>query len=192
MTVMELSRADARRHRTVLLETAAAVFLEFGITTSLDTVVTRSGLGRATLYRHFPDRAVLVLALVDASLDRLEVAIASLHRGAGQWQAIVEQVAAELTSNPALADAWRVVDPRSEASLVRQRRFCELCAGPVREAVHAGIVRPDLRPDDMILIVAMIGTAMREKDETARKAMIARLTELILGGVQAPPRTADE
>ena len=192
MTVMEPLRADARRHRTVLLDTAATVFLEFGITTSLDTVVTRSGLGRATLYRHFPDRAALVLALVDASLDQLEAAVASMHCGVGQWQAIVDQVAAELAINPALADAWRVVDPRSEATLVRQRRFCELCAGPVKAAVQAGSVRPDLEPDDMILIVAMIGTAMREKDETRRKAMIARITELILGGVQAPPRTADE
>ncbi|WP_242154219.1 hypothetical protein [Sphingomonas sp. BAUL-RG-20F-R05-02] len=129
------------------------------------------------------------MALVDASLDRMEVAIASLHRGVGKWQAIVDQVAAELAINPALADAWRVVDPQSEASLVRQRRFCALCAGPVSEAVQEGIVRPDLRPDDMILIVAMIGTAMREKDEAARKTMIARLTELLLGGVQ-PGRSA--
>lgn len=181
---MELLRADARRHRAVLLDTAAAVFLEFGITTSLNTVILRSGLGRATLYRHFPDRAALVLALVDASLDRLEAAAASQPRGTGQWQMIVHQVAAELASNPALADAWRVVDPRSEASILRQRRFCELCIEPVREAVKAGTIRPDLRVDDMILIVGMIGTAMREKDETARKAMIARLTALILGGVQ--------
>lgn len=159
------------------------MFLDFGITASLDIIVERSGLGRATLYRHFTDRTALVLALVDASLERLERFLAALPPGTDRWLPLVRQLGEEMTINPALADAWRVIDPRSEVSLIRQRRFCEMFEAPLTAALKSGLVRPDLRTADMILLVGMIGTAVREKNGEARQAMIARLLDLILTGV---------
>jgi AcrR family transcriptional regulator len=41
-------------------------------------VIERAGLGRATLYRHFPDRTALMMALLDRAIDAFESAAAEL------------------------------------------------------------------------------------------------------------------
>jgi AcrR family transcriptional regulator len=62
-------RADARRNQAQLLAAARDVFVERGPGVSLDEVARRAGVGIATLYRRFPDRAALLHAVV---LDALE------------------------------------------------------------------------------------------------------------------------
>ena len=50
-------RADARRNRRQVLAAAAQVFVEQGADAPLDDIARRAGVGIATLYRRFPDRA---------------------------------------------------------------------------------------------------------------------------------------
>ena len=64
-------RADARRNRARLLEVAHAAFMAGGVMASMDDIARRSGVGIGTLYRHFPTREDLVLALVADDLERL-------------------------------------------------------------------------------------------------------------------------
>lgn len=56
-------RADARRNRANLLEAAAAAFLESGIEVPVRDVAARAGVGMGTIYRHYPTRADLVIAV---------------------------------------------------------------------------------------------------------------------------------
>jgi len=56
-------RADARRNRELLLVAAKEVFSERGPDAPLDEVARRAGVGSATLYRHFPDRRELLIAV---------------------------------------------------------------------------------------------------------------------------------
>jgi AcrR family transcriptional regulator len=56
-------RADARRNRRQVLAAAAQVFVEQGADAPLDDIARRAGVGIATLYRRFPDRAALVRAV---------------------------------------------------------------------------------------------------------------------------------
>ena len=67
-------RADARRNRRRLLDAAVPVILETGGDPSLDAIAQRAGVGIGTLYRHFPDRQVLLRTVV---LDVLERTIAA-------------------------------------------------------------------------------------------------------------------
>jgi AcrR family transcriptional regulator len=62
-------RADARRHREQVLAAARDVFVELGADAPLDEVARRAGVGIATLYRRFADRAALQRAV---ALDVLE------------------------------------------------------------------------------------------------------------------------
>jgi AcrR family transcriptional regulator len=61
-------RADARRNRRQVLAAAAQVFVEQGAAAPLDDIARHAGVGIATLYRRFPDRAALVRAV---ALDAL-------------------------------------------------------------------------------------------------------------------------
>ncbi|MGA8245534.1 MAG: helix-turn-helix domain-containing protein [Nocardioides sp.] len=64
-------RADAVRNRERLVDAAREVFREQGYDASLDEVAKRAGVGAGTLYRHFPSREVLVDAIMQSWVDRV-------------------------------------------------------------------------------------------------------------------------
>jgi AcrR family transcriptional regulator len=71
-------RADAERNRLRLLETAKAAFAEKGSSASLDEIAKTAGVGPGTLYRHFPTRETLVLAVYQNEIEHLLTAAESL------------------------------------------------------------------------------------------------------------------
>lgn len=61
--------AAALRTRQSLVEAAAAVFVERGVQAPVREVAARAGVGVGTVYRHFPDRAELVVAVYRHQID---------------------------------------------------------------------------------------------------------------------------
>ncbi|MEU6794754.1 helix-turn-helix domain-containing protein [Nonomuraea wenchangensis] len=61
-----MERADAARNRARILEAAAALFAERPPQdVTMDDIAKRAGVGRGTLYRRYPDRASIAVALLD-------------------------------------------------------------------------------------------------------------------------------
>ena len=56
-------RADARRNEAILLDAAAAEFVVAGVDAPVRNIAARAGVGLGTIYRHFPTRAKLVVAV---------------------------------------------------------------------------------------------------------------------------------
>ena len=56
-------RADAARNVQALIAAAKELFDEQGLDVALDEVARRAGVGNATLYRNFPTRADLIVAV---------------------------------------------------------------------------------------------------------------------------------
>ena len=56
-------RADARRNEATLLDAAAAAFVESGVNVPVREIAARAGVGVGTIYRHFPTRADLIVAV---------------------------------------------------------------------------------------------------------------------------------
>ena len=56
-------RADARRNEGALLDAAAAVFITSGVEAPVRDIAASAGVGVGTVYRHFPTRADLVVAV---------------------------------------------------------------------------------------------------------------------------------
>ena len=56
-------RADARRNEAALLDAAAAVFVRSGVEAPVRDIAAEAGVGTATIYRHFPTRADLIIAV---------------------------------------------------------------------------------------------------------------------------------
>lgn len=65
-------RADAQRNRDRIVEVAREVFREQGYDASLDLVAKQAGVGAGTLYRHFPNREVLLDAIMQSWVDRVQ------------------------------------------------------------------------------------------------------------------------
>ena len=56
-------RADAQRNEQTLLAAAAATFVTSGVDAPIREIAAAAGVGVATIYRHFPTRADLVVAV---------------------------------------------------------------------------------------------------------------------------------
>src|SRR6516225_9819446 len=56
-------RPDAQRNEQALLAAAAAVFVTSGVQAPVRDIATAAGVGMGTIYRHFPTRADLVIAV---------------------------------------------------------------------------------------------------------------------------------
>src|SRR6185503_17439703 len=62
-------RVDARRNIGSLLEAAKTAFATSGVDTPAKEIATRAGVGVGTLYRHFPRRSDLVVAVLEREID---------------------------------------------------------------------------------------------------------------------------
>lgn len=65
------TRSDARRNNDSLLDAAAAIFSTAGVEAPLRDIATRAGVGTATIYRHFPTRADLIIAVYRHQVEDL-------------------------------------------------------------------------------------------------------------------------
>lgn len=64
-------RADAERNRRKILDAAASVFAERGVTATVNEVALAAGVGVGTVYRKFPDKEAVFDALFDVKIDNL-------------------------------------------------------------------------------------------------------------------------
>jgi AcrR family transcriptional regulator len=61
--VVARKRADAVRNEKTLLDAAAAVFVASGVDAPVRDIAAKAGVGTGTIYRHFPTRADLIIAV---------------------------------------------------------------------------------------------------------------------------------
>ncbi|NEW41340.1 TetR/AcrR family transcriptional regulator [Nocardia cyriacigeorgica] len=85
-------RADARRNEQTLLDAAAAAFVASGVDVPVRDIAARAGVGVGTIYRHFPTRADLIVAVyrhqVEACAEAGPALLASSdspHAALGRW-----------------------------------------------------------------------------------------------------------
>ncbi|SES32500.1 TetR/AcrR family transcriptional regulator [Lentzea albida] len=86
-------RADARRNAGSVLEAAAAVFVTSGVEAPIREIAARAGVGTATIYRHYPTRADLILAVYRSQVESLsEAGPALLASEPGPHQALTKWI----------------------------------------------------------------------------------------------------
>ena len=67
----ERRRADVRRNEKALLDAAAAAFVAAGVDAPVRDIAARAGVGVGTVYRHFPTRADLIVAVYRHQVEEL-------------------------------------------------------------------------------------------------------------------------
>jgi len=175
---MPTQRADAAARRAQILDAADAVFGQHGVNAPLDLVVERAQVGRATLYRNFPDRTALVEALLQRTVNRIARQVQSLGDRDDALFEVLEGMANRIVQSPALSDYWRAVDP--DQIPIRAARET------IARAVAAGLCRPDLETTDISLISGMLGAALRGKTRDERARLATRALQLLRGGLRGP------
>ncbi|MDN3354315.1 TetR/AcrR family transcriptional regulator [Actinomadura sp. DC4] len=156
-------RADARRNRERLLQTAKTAFAEEGLSVSLDEIARRAGVGPGTLYRHFPTKESLFAAVVDERLrDLLDHARALLTApdAAAALFALVERLAGEASAKRDLVDALAGTDVGPEVAATAAGLRAEI-GRLLSRAQESGAIRPDVTTADLMALLSGLFVALR-------------------------------
>ena len=180
---MTPSRPDVAARRAQLLDAAASVFSEHGITAPLDLVVERAALGRATLYRHFPDRTALVSGLMGRAAERLEAQARDVAGDPDGLLALLQTIADGIVQSPALVDYWRGANRDDPTLMAARARVLAAFAPAVALAIAHGRCRPDLTAEDVALASGMLGAALRGRSAGERQRLGERAMQLLWQGL---------
>lgn len=155
-------RADARRNRERVLAAATEVFAEQGADASVAEIARRAGVGAGTLFRHFPTKHDLLLATLELGFDDIQSAIVEAEGIEGGWDGLVHvlTVCAEIQSRD--RGFLESVGPElfREPSLQRRNRERMDSLGALLERARAaGLVRDDLRAEDIPFLLSAVGGA---------------------------------
>ena len=183
-------RADAQRNRARVLETAAQVFAEEGLSVPVHEIARRAGVGTGTVSRHFPHKQDLFAAIL---LSRLERLIAQADSLAGQQDpgtafftllsTLVREGATHRGLAEALAGAGYDLDAAAEEAGYDVTAGLR---GLLERAQAAGAVRDDIDYADVKAL--MTGCLLRvEGRADSDLAALERVTAVLCDGLRAGP-----
>jgi AcrR family transcriptional regulator len=142
-------RADARRNEQTLLDAAGAVFVASGVDAPVRDIAAKAGVGMGTIYRHFPTRADLVIAVYRHQVEACAAAgptlletASSPYEALTQWVGLFTDF---LVTKHGLAAALRSDQARFEAlHAYFLDRLVPVCGALLDAATSAGEVSADV------------------------------------------------
>jgi AcrR family transcriptional regulator len=179
-------RADKARNRARILAVASDAFAENGMETQMDDVAAAAGLGVGTLYRHFPTKDALMVALVERKFDRiLEVTRRGIDRDNGEPFEIFADVmregsevaAADATAQDVLMRAGDALWAQVEPTLTELQAATQVL---IDRAQRAGTMRDDISAADVPMIMCGVSATMSVAQWDWR-----RYLEIVLDGLKA-------
>jgi AcrR family transcriptional regulator len=147
MVAAPRKRADARRNEKSLLDAAAEAFVAAGVDVPVREIAARAGVGVGTIYRHFPTRADLIVAVyrhqVEACAEAGPALLASESSPYAALAAWIDRFVDFLVTKHGLAEAMQS-DNAGFAALHAYflDRLVPVCDALLAAAVTTGEVRP--------------------------------------------------
>ncbi len=179
----------AHRHevRDAIMDTTAALVAERGLrSVTMSQIAERTGIGRATLYKYFPDVEAIVAAWHERHVAGHLHRLTELARGDGpvdeRLRAVLEQIA--MIQLEGHAGALGPLLHRPEHVGQAHHHLAELMRDLLVAGVEAGRVRADAPPDELVgYCLNALATARGLDSETA----VRRLAAMTLAGLRPEP-----
>jgi AcrR family transcriptional regulator len=175
-----------REVREAILDAAAALVAEHGLlAVTMSQIAEDTGIGRATLYKYFPDvEAVLAAWHERQVIGHLEQLAEIAHRSGapGERLGAVLETYAVLAHGIHGADVGAVLRQGAHHAAAHGR-LRDLVRGLLAEAAAAGEIRDDVSPDELAAYCLHALTAARSLPS---KAAVRRLVAVTLAGLRAP------
>ena len=183
-------RVDAQRKMVSLLQAALEVFAQSGVDAPVREIAERAGVGLGTVYRHFPHRSNLIVAVfqsrVDACADAASVFASKYEPGEAlaRWmQRFVDFIA----TKRGLAAALHSGDPAYSALPgYFNKRLLPALKTLLDTAVSAGVVRPGIEAEDLLRAVATLCHGPHGAEPVYARRMVALLVDGLRYGATTP------
>ncbi|MEZ0109093.1 AcrR family transcriptional regulator [Catenulispora sp. EB89] len=177
-------RSDARENRARILAAARESIATDG-DTSMNQIAQRAGVGAGTLYRNFPTREALILAVYQEEVDRITGTVPALLGQMPPVEALrhwTTDLVAAMRRKHGLGDAL---------SAAGHQAITEQTYGPVIAAIKEfldagkrdGSIREDADPGDFLQLTGALWRAASGPEDRS-----PRMLALILDGLRAGAR----
>ncbi|MEU8248866.1 helix-turn-helix domain-containing protein [Nonomuraea sp. NPDC048916] len=164
-----------------LITAAREVFAGAGYNAPLSMVARAAGVGQGSLYRHFPDRIGLALAVFEDSVADLEALAAEPGTTLDDVLALITEQTIASTAFINMVSA----PPRPDPRIVEVRdRVARLLEGRLSEARRAGRVRADMTADDLVMAVGMLASLLANIPAAERPETAERMWRLLRSGIE--------
>jgi AcrR family transcriptional regulator len=171
-------RADARANREAVLSAATTLYVEHGVDVPFEDIAQRAGVGRATMYRHFPTRDALLLAMLEQLVAELEDVAADIPQTPSGFFRLFRAAVRLQVDNLPLVQLLPPVLPEGVDRL--RDRIDAVYRRPLDVAKTAGTVRPGLSTADVRVLVSMLSAVIRPQTSEADRRRALRLARTAL------------
>ncbi len=174
-------RADAQRNLRSLLQAAMDVFTESGVDAPVRAIAERAGVGVGTVYRHFPQRADLIVAVMKSRIDDCAdaaVSIAAEHDPGEALSRWMQRYVDFILTKRGLSNALQS-DHAAYAALPDYfyARLRPALASLLRTAVEQGAIRPGYEADELLRAAATLCKANPVEDTALTRKMVGLLVD---------------
>ncbi len=180
-------RADARRNEKALLDAAADVFVRSGVQAPVREIAARAGVGMGTIYRHFPTRADLIVAVYRHQVQSCVQAGEALLAGdeapfvaLAQW---IDRFVDFLITKHGLAAVLRSDSDFSALHAHFLERLVPVCGRLLRAAAQQHAIRADIEAFELMYAVGNLCVGSTDPRYDARG-----MVRLLVGGLASPGR----
>jgi AcrR family transcriptional regulator len=179
MVVETHLRSDAQRNLERILEAARAVFAERGLDASVADVAAQAGVGTATIFRRFPTKDDLCVAVIESELEALLAEAEAATSLADLMTAVLERYVADRCLCDAIGSG---LFERPSIQALKQRvgaSFDTL----LRREQEAGTIRPEVMTEDIEYLVNALGQQGMRMEKTSPGSW-RKYVDLVLGGLK--------
>jgi AcrR family transcriptional regulator len=173
--------------RDAILDTAGALVAEHGLlSVTMSRVAEETGIGRATLYKYFPDVEAILIAWHERHVSVHLEHLAEIRDQPGDPRKRLEAVleAYALIEHKRHASELSALLHRGEHADRARQHLTEIIRDLLREAADTGHVRDDVAPEELAgYCLSALAAASGLPDGTA----VRRLLTVTLDGLR-PPR----
>ena len=176
-------RSDAKRNVVALLEAAKTVFAVSGVDAPAKEITDRAGVGVGTLYRHFPRRSDLIVAVLQHEIDECVEAAEKLGTTLDPWEALmswIERFTDFVGTKRGLASALHSGDPAyDDLPQHLLDRLEPALQTLLTRAVEGGYARDDVTAREVLMTIALISQPVRGEQPSFNQ----RMAEVFMDGL---------
>lgn len=179
-------RADARRNRERVLVAARSVFARRGLEAGVEEIAREAGVGVGTLYRRFPTKDDLVLAIVEDGMGALLEELQAAAAVEDPWEGVeiaMLALAEAMAADRGFVDAVREHLLTLPLFLSLRDRLLGACEPLVARGRAAGVLRDDVEPLDLLLLARGVVGMPPDRDDVDPQ-LWRRYLAIVLDGLR--------
>ena len=184
----ETIEAHRRAVHDAILESSWALVDEHGLrSVTMSQIAEKAGIGRATLYKYFPDVEAILLAWHERHVGGHLQHLADVRKQAGHAGERLEAVlgAYALIEHKRHAGEFAALLHRGEHVVRAKQHLTDIVRGLLSEAAETGDVRNDVAPEEL---AGYCLSALAAAGSMQSEAAVRRLVMVTLAGLRPPHR----